>query len=273
MPDRDQQSLQQRQVLKVGQFGRGIQIIRTGVTQPSIVFESGGNGTADDWVAVQELLPSDIGTLSYSRAGHGQSDSPEPDDIIGTIGDTVYARPSSTTADLITVLGSSELQPPYVLVAHSLGGVYAILFASQRPELIAGIILVDSRPPDWANTLLELISASTESGELKERASNRVKVVQPFYAAASAIVTPLTCPVTIISADPSIVAADLVRRGFPGTMQKTLEIELINAQSELASVSTDIEFVSVSGVGHNLQVETPEIVVDSIVAMLNPIRQ
>ncbi|GKS14962.1 hypothetical protein YDYSY3_59620 [Paenibacillus chitinolyticus] len=39
-----------------------------------------------------------------------------------------------------------DVEPPYVLVGHSFGGLVARLYASLYPQLISGIVLVDAAP-------------------------------------------------------------------------------------------------------------------------------
>ena len=47
-------------------------------------------------------------------------------------------------ADLHAVLKKADVQPPYVLVGHSLGGLYLSLYARTYPEEVAGLVLLDS---------------------------------------------------------------------------------------------------------------------------------
>ena len=42
----------------------------------------------------------------------------------------------------------AEMQPPYVVVGHSIGGVYAQLYARLRPKDVAGVVLVESAYPN-----------------------------------------------------------------------------------------------------------------------------
>ena len=41
-----------------------------------------------------------------------------------------------------------EAPPPYVLVGHSLGGLYVQLFARRLPEDVGGVVLVEATHPD-----------------------------------------------------------------------------------------------------------------------------
>jgi pimeloyl-ACP methyl ester carboxylesterase len=44
-----------------------------------------------------------------------------------------------------TLLTNAGVEGPYLLVAHSISGKTARLFASQHPNDVAGIVLIDAR--------------------------------------------------------------------------------------------------------------------------------
>ena len=50
--------------------------------------------------------------------------------------------------ELRALLMELGLAPPYLLVAHSMGGLYADLFARLYPDEVAGLVLVDASHPD-----------------------------------------------------------------------------------------------------------------------------
>ena len=45
------------------------------------------------------------------------------------------------------MLNQLEIKPPYILVGHSLGGLYVRGFANYYPELLAGLVIID--PADF----------------------------------------------------------------------------------------------------------------------------
>lgn len=59
--------------------------------------------------------------------------------------------------ELHTLLNHARIEGPYVLVCHSLGGLNVRLFASQYPEEVVGMVLIDAVPanvysrlaPEW----------------------------------------------------------------------------------------------------------------------------
>ena len=74
---------------------------------------------------------------SYDRAGHGWSDPVDhPQDG------------AEIATDLETLLDRAGEAGPYVLVGHSIGGLYVRIFADRRPDLVAGMVLLDATHPD-----------------------------------------------------------------------------------------------------------------------------
>lgn len=49
--------------------------------------------------------------------------------------------------NLQRLLKKRQLHPPYLLVGHSLGGLYLQLFARKHPKEVIGMVLVDSTSP------------------------------------------------------------------------------------------------------------------------------
>jgi len=68
----------------------------------------------------------------------------------------------ATTADLEAALEAGPVEPPYVLVGHSVGGYESLLFADRRPSQVAGIVLLDPQYPDEVRILSRVTPATTE---------------------------------------------------------------------------------------------------------------
>lgn len=101
-----------------------------------VVFESGLRGTLDAWDAVMDAVSPSASVFAYNRPGYANSEGSElPRD-----GATIVRQ-------LRQVLKHQGLAPPYVLVGHSLGGLYMQLFARLYPNEVAGIVLVDALLP------------------------------------------------------------------------------------------------------------------------------
>lgn len=133
-----------------------------------VVFENGLGGRMENWKEVIPEISKDTTTFAYNRPGYGKSD-PVP-----------TARDGSHIVDeLRSLLRSKGLNPPYILVGHSLGGLYMQYFARRYPEEVSALILVDSthprqfegegsleKQPLWVRGLLWMMVTGTATQEL-----------------------------------------------------------------------------------------------------------
>jgi pimeloyl-ACP methyl ester carboxylesterase len=101
---------------------------------PTVVLEAGLGDTLDVWAEIQPRIATGCTrTISYTRAGYPGSDPPSGPRDAQTI-----------VSELRRELKRRDIRPPYVLVGHSLGGLFMQYFARQYPAEIQGLVLVDS---------------------------------------------------------------------------------------------------------------------------------
>jgi pimeloyl-ACP methyl ester carboxylesterase len=103
-----------------------------GHKKPAVVFISGLGEELQNWREVQPKVATFSQTFAYDRAGIGQSDA-----VSGSRTSLDVAK------ELHTLLINAKIKAPYILVAHSIGGLHARMFAHMYPTEVAGIILVD----------------------------------------------------------------------------------------------------------------------------------
>ena len=148
-----------------------------GTGEPVVVFEAGLGEGMDTWAPIYNDVAAYTAVFAYDRRGYGESGKPAgalktsgKGAIVKGIGEEVFdaVAPGASTvvglgmlatraakasvprtgamivAELHAVLKKAGVQPPYVLVGHSLGGLYMSLYARTYPEEVAGLILVDS---------------------------------------------------------------------------------------------------------------------------------
>lgn len=113
--------------------------------QPVVIFEAGMGASSSSWLPVQRLLDSRIRSYRYDRAGYGRSPL------------AVSTRSASTmAAELLDVLATVGIEPPYILVAHSYGGIVAReVLAAAGPDAVVGMVLVDANQENTHKTLRE----------------------------------------------------------------------------------------------------------------------
>ncbi|KAI7162452.1 hypothetical protein KC349_g2071 [Hortaea werneckii] len=104
--------------------------------QPVIVFISGGFEGGYCWARVANLLNPKIRSVRFDQAGTGQS--------------STFHTPRSAeniAQELKALLQTIAVRPPYILVAHSYGGVVAREFLALHSvgrQGVVGIVLVDT---------------------------------------------------------------------------------------------------------------------------------
>jgi pimeloyl-ACP methyl ester carboxylesterase len=110
-----------------------------GSGKPVLVMLSGlqhGMATFQD---VAPELARSATVIAYDRSGYGGSSlASGPRDAAGA------------ERELSSLLAATGIPGPYVLAGHSLGGLFAEYYAARHPAQIAGLILEDSRPADFA---------------------------------------------------------------------------------------------------------------------------
>ena len=84
---------------------------------------------------VNEQLKDDYEIIYIDRAGYGYSDDTSKTQTVEQI-----------VSDYRTALKSVGIEGPYILMPHSIGGVYATYWESTYPDEIEGVIFIDGTP-------------------------------------------------------------------------------------------------------------------------------
>jgi pimeloyl-ACP methyl ester carboxylesterase len=113
-----------------------LEYVLSGTGQPTIVLLNGAGVTLEGWRALYPAIEQ-VGTVfAWNRFGVKGSDAPR----LAQTGAVVVAS-------LRELLAYAGLVPPYVLVGHSLGGLYANLFARLHPTETAAVLFVEATHP------------------------------------------------------------------------------------------------------------------------------
>jgi pimeloyl-ACP methyl ester carboxylesterase len=126
--------------------GRRLLLHRSGDGAPAVVFLPGAGGVGLDYWNVQEEAAELTTSVVYDPTGTGWSDRV-----------TVPLTAAEVTDELRELLRVAGVPVPYVLVGHSLGGLFARMYATRFPGEVAGLVLMETDHEDYdANMPREL---------------------------------------------------------------------------------------------------------------------
>jgi pimeloyl-ACP methyl ester carboxylesterase len=112
--------------------GRRLNLFCLGAGSPTVLFEAGAGSNGSTWRRVQGQVAAYTRACAYDRAAYGFSDPP------GRVMDA-----ANVVDDLQQMIVAAPVKTPVVLVGHSIGGLYATLFAAEHKNEVAGMVLVD----------------------------------------------------------------------------------------------------------------------------------
>ena len=144
--------------------------------QPVIVFQSGLGTPMGNWDKILKGVSDFAPLITYDRPGIGES---EPDNELPTI--------KNVSDKLIKILNQLNLKPPYILVGHSLGGLYVRGFAVYHTELLAGLVIID--PADFTEDKITRRAYYEEIGLSKEKVDT---IIRNIYYGPSNLKDPIS---------------------------------------------------------------------------------
>ncbi len=118
---------------------RRLLLHRSGSGSPTVVFLPGAGAVGLDYFNVHERAAQLTTSVLYDRAGTGWSD---PINLPRTS--------TEVTDELREVLRAADMPTPYLLVGHSLGGLYARHYAQRFRSEVAGLVLLDPAHEDYS---------------------------------------------------------------------------------------------------------------------------
>jgi pimeloyl-ACP methyl ester carboxylesterase len=231
---------------------RVVRKVEAGAGGPTVVLEAGLNNGAASWRRVMPLLAPHVRVVAYDRAGLGGS-TPAP-------GLATIDRQVDDLAEVITGLAAG----PCVLAGHSWGGILVQLLAFRRPELVAGLVLVDPGHEEMESALPLAArwgwraARTVFPDELHDDAPVTFAALRELRAAA----TPFPdVPVVVLSAAGTFPFLRRFRAHWTGL------------QADLAATARQGRHVVVDGTGHDIPRDRPDVVADAILAVAAQVRQ
>jgi pimeloyl-ACP methyl ester carboxylesterase len=215
----------------------------------TVVFEAGLGNDWTPWDEVAGEVALHTRIFAYSRPGYGAS-SPA----------TTPRDPKRIVEELRALLAFEGYAPPYVLVGHSMGGTYMELFAKLHPDEVVGVVLVDPRHRDFLGTCeaAGLDQCGIPESLLVTQAPSEVAEYHAFTMASDQIRAAGgfgSYPVRVLTAT-----------NHPTSAAREALWERMLAS--LAAEAKDGEQIVVQGSSHYIQLDRPDEVVRTILAVL-----
>ena len=120
--------------------GRSVDLVCKGRGRIPVVFQAGGREAGLVWKDLVAALGPDVFTCVYDRPTTAY-------DSIPAAAPTELLSPRTIEDALAGALRQAGVGPRVVLVAHSSGGMNAIVFGGDHTDLVAGAVLFDPSEP------------------------------------------------------------------------------------------------------------------------------
>jgi pimeloyl-ACP methyl ester carboxylesterase len=272
--------------------GREMYMECQGTGYPTVVFVSGGGDRTETWSKTldpseQAVLPAIAETnrvCAYDRPGTIVATGEGIEDFEKSRSDPV-PQPRTLqdgVSDLHALLSASGERGPYVVVGHSLGGAIAKLYASEYPQDVSGLVLIDYLPYQARNSLTDkqwgywkdpLLGSPPKEALALYPALERNANQQNFYQ--DSVAAPLKpMPFIVLSADKpydlkSMVEAGQLPADIGGGVSavefgKLLFQAVVDARGYLVSQVPGAKHITDTDSDHYVHQEQPQLVIDSI---------
>ncbi|MDF2534842.1 MAG: hydrolase, alpha/beta fold family [Bacillales bacterium] len=216
-----------------------------GTKRPAIILINGAGGPIEGWAKIWGELGSENIVFAYNRLGMGKSSKPKEPQT-----GSVMVR------DLKELLLSLNIEPPYLIVGHSLGGFIAQLFTLTYPEDVRGLVFLES------STIKDVLN---DSKNKKEANPNKFSEVDHVISTVSKIQEAGELPNIPIY----VIAGN--KPAFGWLMPKAKKEARLNNQKELISLSGRGKVTIAEKSGHFPQISEPNLVINEINSLLKEI--
>jgi len=265
--------------------GRSIYVECQGTGSPTVVLQSGFGNAGDIWTRSDTGEPAVFPTLAesnrvclYDRPGSvitTTSATGTPTKMEGAVrgrsGSAAMPRdPAEVVTELHDVLAAADIPGPYVLVGHSLGGAFNVLYARTYPDEVSALVVVDSPLPPareiagteaWERAALMSIDPGAVPGYELESYDNGVLFDEIEGAGPLPDV-----PVIVVRRSGPKMSDDPIPEGAP--LAGAIEKAQWEGQAAWASGVPGAEVITVEGTTHYIQNQRPDAVVDAVRAVI-----
>jgi pimeloyl-ACP methyl ester carboxylesterase len=216
------------------------------------VFQSGLGDDKSTWSNVISQLPATQSSFVYDRYGYGKSTS------------------ASSTRDACTIareqhelLMQAGVKPPYLLVGHSIGGLYEYVFALMYPQDVTGLVLLDPTHPEHWETVQREAPAAAAIVKTMRFTLFTSTMRKEFDAQTECLRDlPKILPASV-RINTRILTSTLINAGEQGAYQDVLT----NLRKDWLRLTGIAKTEPIDKASHYIQKDRPDVVVKAILAM------
>ncbi|MGD6875094.1 alpha/beta fold hydrolase [Bacillus infantis] len=209
---------------------------------PTIIMDAGYGDHSKAWDPVIEELSTLSRVFTYDRAGLGKSER-----------STSPRTSREMVKELKELLTEANIAPPYILVGHSFGGGNMRMYATEYPDEVFGLVLVDSTPEDYRERFLPAMPEDFQEAYHKQfvREGNYGEFMESLQQLKDTR-RRLDVPLIVLSAG---------KKAHYSAESQALWNDM---QRELLEISSHGELVIAENSAHYIQRDEPEVVVDAV---------
>lgn len=225
----------------------------SGNGKPTIILESGAGDDMTEWESSISHLEEYSQVFAYNRAGFKGSDSQNKQRNAKTI-----------AIELRELLKEANVTPPYILVGHSLGGLYMRVYANTFPGDVSAVIQIDSTHPEFISNCKQSDGSFTENPTgipwwaflvLPNAVAGESKELCRSLDTASNNQSFPKVPLVVLS-------SNRVPNGIKETSEKWAVMQ--NQQKHLATLSPISKHIICNSCGHYVHHDKPELLTEAL---------